>query len=94
MDDGEDFDPEKHEVLVMNKIFDPVGSLFIDGCFYVEGEDQEYDESKLIELLTKTRKLPEMLILFMVSNTSMKKRLYNKDEIKAKFDEEMRAYKE
>ena len=47
MEDGEDFDPEKHEVSMINKIFDPVGSLFIDGNFYVEGEDMDYDETKL-----------------------------------------------
>jgi hypothetical protein len=94
MEDGEDFDPEKHEVEMLNKIFDPVGSLFIDGNFYVEGEDMEYDETKLIDLLTKTRKFPEMLILFMVSNTNMKKRLYHKDKIKAKFEAEMKVYRE
>ena len=31
MDDAEDFEPEKHEEMVMNRIFNPVGSLFIDG---------------------------------------------------------------
>ena len=53
MIDGGDFNPEKHEVEMFNKIFDPVGSLFIDGNFYVEeGDDApDYNEEKLLELL-------------------------------------------
>jgi len=81
---------------MFNKIFNPVGSLFIDGSFYVEeGDDApDYNEEKLIELLEKTRRLPEMLILLMVSNTNMRKRLYHKDKITAEFNEEMVVYGE
>ena len=80
---------------MFNKIFDPVGSLFIDGSFYVaEGDDApDYSEEKLLELLQKTRRLPEMLILFLCSNANMKKRLYHKDKITAEYEEEMKAYR-
>ena len=94
MQDGEDFNPEKHEVEMFNKIFNPVGSLFMDGSFYVpEGDDApDYNEEKLLELLQKTRRLPEMLILFLVSNSNMKKRLYHKDKITSEYNEEMKVY--
>ena len=96
MQDGEDFNPEKHEVDMFNKIFDPVGSLFMDGSFFVpEGDDApDYNEEKLLELLQKTRRLPEMVIMFLVSNSNMKKRLYHKDKIVAGYNAEMKAYGE
>jgi hypothetical protein len=52
---------------MVNKIFDNRGSLFIDGSFYFAEEEQEEKTQTLMELLTKTRKLPEIVIFFMVS---------------------------
>ena len=34
-----------------------------------------------------------MLILFLVSNTNMRKRLYHKEKITAEFNAEMKVYK-
>lgn len=82
MDEHESFDPEQHELQMVNKIFDNRGSLFIDGSFYFAEEEQEEKTQTLMELLTKTRKLPEIVIFFMVSQSNMKKRLFDKGKIK------------
>lgn len=41
MNEAEDFEMEKHELAMIRKIFEPVGSVFIDGNFYMpEGEEE------------------------------------------------------
>ena len=40
MNEAEEFDPEKHELQMLKKVLDPVGSVFIKGNFYAEGDEE------------------------------------------------------
>ncbi len=40
MNEAEEFDMEKHELEMLNKVLDPVGSVFMDGRFYQEGDEE------------------------------------------------------
>ena len=56
-----------HEIEIVKRLLDDVGGLFIDGNFFFGEEEAEEVGSSLMELLSESRRLPEMIIFLKVS---------------------------
>ncbi len=86
LEEAEDFDQKLHEIEVVKELLGDAGKLLIDGNFYFAEEDPDEVANGLMELLSESRLLPEIIIVLKVSERNMLKRLFNQKAIKDIYD--------
>eukprot|EP00828_Plagiopyla_frontata_P023696 TRINITY_DN3029_c0_g1_i10.p1 TRINITY_DN3029_c0_g1~~TRINITY_DN3029_c0_g1_i10.p1 ORF type:complete len:1472 (-),score=263.93 TRINITY_DN3029_c0_g1_i10:1139-5554(-) len=84
LEENAEFDRRKHEIEMIELLFSGYQQILINGNFYDTEEDKV--STPLIELLTESKKLPEIVIMLRVNEKNFFSRQFDQREVKQEYD--------
>eukprot|EP00825_Cyclidium_porcatum_P011085 TRINITY_DN1566_c0_g1_i6.p1 TRINITY_DN1566_c0_g1~~TRINITY_DN1566_c0_g1_i6.p1 ORF type:complete len:1401 (+),score=376.97 TRINITY_DN1566_c0_g1_i6:144-4346(+) len=90
-EEAQDFDRKVHEIEMAKYIFKDIQQILVNGNFFDIEEDKV--ATPLIELLSESKRLPEVVIILKVSEENFLKRQFNVAEVEKEYKKLMEERK-